>query len=202
MKKLLIRILGLNTKNNYCEESSEVVQKFRKQNLVNFISNYYSGNIEDLAKILNKHPNYINALLKNMGETNSRAITTKMARLIESHLNIKSGILDEESPSSFMRHYVPVIDGVNTINSQSLMLSTSKPNEYLDPECHTAFHMLILDTSEFDSIHITVDGKMGILQTKEKVLIDRESDNEIILFLGDESFMFNGRVINYKAQAN
>ena len=71
------------------------IQEIRKHNLGLIVIKHYNGYVEPLSKIINKHPTYVSAMLKGLGNNNPRVITSKMARLIENKLQLKSGALDE-----------------------------------------------------------------------------------------------------------
>lgn len=88
-----LKITGLTTVGNGDEFNT--IQEIRKHNLRLIVLKHYNGYVEPLSKAINKHPTYVSAMLKGLDNNNPRIITSKMARLIENKLQLKSGALDE-----------------------------------------------------------------------------------------------------------
>lgn len=83
------------------------IQKIRKANLKLIIDSYASGSVDKLSKDLEKHRTYVYAMLKDMGENNPRAITSKMSRLIESTYGLP--LLSLDNPN--YRNEIPGLTG-------------------------------------------------------------------------------------------
>lgn len=74
------------------------LQKRRKNNLNKIVEHEFNGSVEEFANSLEKNKFFIYGLLWGVEKRASRNITDKTARLIERHLRLPSGYLDEENP--------------------------------------------------------------------------------------------------------
>lgn len=70
----------------------------RKNNLNKIVEHEYNGSVDEFAKSLDKNKFFIYGLLWGVEKRASRNITDKTARLIERHLRLPNGYLDEENP--------------------------------------------------------------------------------------------------------
>lgn len=83
------------------------IQKIRKANLKLIINQFSGGSVDKLSKDLGKHRTYVYAMLKDMGENNPRAITSKMSRLIESTYGLPQLSLDNPN----YKNEIPGLNG-------------------------------------------------------------------------------------------
>lgn len=74
------------------------LQKKRKNNLNKIVESEFNGSVEDFANALNKNKFFMYGLLWGVEKRASRNVTDKTARLIERHLRLPNGYLDEENP--------------------------------------------------------------------------------------------------------
>lgn len=74
------------------------LQKKRKNNLNKIVESEFNGSVEDFANALNKNKFFMYGLLWSVEKRASRNVTDKTARLIERHLRLPNGYLDEENP--------------------------------------------------------------------------------------------------------
>ncbi len=77
-------------------------QRIRKANLKQLINEQFNGNVEDFARALEKHKNFIYSLLWDVANPNSRKLTDKMCRLIELNLNVQPGYLDKIEANTYI----------------------------------------------------------------------------------------------------
>ena len=70
------------------------IQKIRKENFKLAINKYSKGSVPLFAEMIGKHRTYTYAMIKDMQEKNSRKITDKMCRNIESILKLNPLSLD------------------------------------------------------------------------------------------------------------
>ena len=92
-------------------------QIIRKNNLKKVIEQQFNGKIEDFADSLQKNKYFVYGLLWDVNKRSSRNITEKTARLIEKHLHMPDGFLDQEEQVDDTR--VVFIPYINISNSEA-----------------------------------------------------------------------------------
>lgn len=122
--------------------SDNDIQKIRKANLKLIIDQFAGGSVDKLSKDLNKHRTYVYSMLKDMGENNPRAVTSKMSRLIEGAYGLP--LLSLDNPN-----YKNEIPGLNNRIDQ----------ENLIPKClfNLSNDKFILNLSQQDCVSINSD---------------------------------------------
>lgn len=197
MKNLIKKILGIHPEQLKITKIIEVgssdpdarIQEIRKRNLQLVIIKFYNSSILEYANKM-QMPVF---LVKGRLFTYRSIITNKTARLIECHLRLRSGVLDEDpAPIIIERGYIPHIDIANSFSNQCLTLSSEKPTEYLEHNLFDPLKLLILDISELEKVLIN-DGFIPV--EYGKILINRASTKEITIIKGDNYLTFNGEFV-------
>lgn len=70
------------------------IQTNRKISIQKVIDQFCDGNVAKFCAVLDKHPSYIYRLLRDVKESNSLKVTTKMSRLIEEAFKLPKFYLD------------------------------------------------------------------------------------------------------------
>ena len=196
MKNLIKKILGIHPEQLKITKIIEVgssdpdvrIQEIRKRNLQLVIIKFYNSSILEYANKMRMHVFFIKGRLFTY-----RSITDKTARLIECHLRLRSGVLDEDpAPIIIERGYIPHIDIANSFSNQYLTLSSEKPTEYLEHNLFDPLKLLILDISELEKVLIN-DGFIPV--EYGRILINRASEKEITIIKGDNYLTFNGEFV-------
>lgn len=92
------------------------IQPIRKRNLQLVIDQYAGGSVDQFSKDIEKHRTYVYAMLKQMDENNPRAITSKMARMIETHYGMPLLTLDNSN-------YKNDIPGLTTVEEKNIPIA-------------------------------------------------------------------------------
>ncbi|RTL10388.1 MAG: S24 family peptidase [Neisseriaceae bacterium] len=81
-------------------DQEKIIQTNRKNNLRKVIIDEFDDNIDKFAAAVDKHRNFIYALLWDTDNPNSRKITDKMARFLEKKSGMVDGFLDSDGSAS------------------------------------------------------------------------------------------------------
>ena len=201
MKNLIKKILGIHPEQLKITKIIEVgssdpdvrIQEIRKRNLQLVIIKFFDSSILKYSNEMHINSFFMKGLLYPVEKRISRNITDKTARLIECHLRLRSGVLDEDpAPIIIERGYIPHIDIANSFSNQYLSLSSEKPTEYLEHNLFDPLKLLILDISELEKVLIN-DGFIPV--EYGKILINRASEKEITIIKGDNYLTFNGEFV-------
>ena len=81
-------------------ENDPDLQMNRKISIQKIIDQFCDGNVAKFCAVLDKHPSYIYRLLRDLKESNSLKVTTKMSKLIEEAFKLPKFYLDTNGISS------------------------------------------------------------------------------------------------------
>lgn len=81
-------------------DQEKEIQIIRKDNLRKVIVDKFNDNIDKFAAAVDKHRNFIYALLWDIDNPNNRKITDKMARFLEKKSGLVDGFLDSDGSAS------------------------------------------------------------------------------------------------------
>ncbi len=177
------------------QDPHERLHELRKHNLQKVIIEFYNGSMIDFAKYIRKHENFVHSLLQPLFMPNSRIIETKMARLFELHIRIKTGSLDEEMPSIIDRNYIPFI-AVEEIPSRAI--SERESIKYYNKE-YPATALYMIDTSGIDQITFS-SGNTHDTHHKDLlghiIVINTETEKIITMIRGKHKTSITGELID------
>lgn len=167
-------------------DQDKEIQIIRKKNLRKAILDRFSDNIDEFAAAVDKHRNFIYALLWDVNNPNNRKITDKMARFLEKQSGIPDGYLDSADTNSLVINgilNIPYLDIETSTRLQEMKYSSERSFPILSTELNgkpvnslkDLFAVRIFDNSLFPHVKfgdtVLIDYSMRQVQNNQYYLV-------------------------------
>lgn len=167
-------------------DQEKEIQVRRKNNLRKAIIDNFNNSIDEFAAAVDKHRNFVYALLWDVDNPNNRKITDKMARFLEKKSNIPDRYLDNEDNSLIVNRIisnVPYLDVELSTRLQEMKYSKDTSFPILSAELNgrpintlkDLFAVKVFDNSLFPYVKfgdtVVIDYSMRRLENNQYYLI-------------------------------